>query len=156
MSNPYGAYLETKVLSASPLQVVHLAYEAAIEAVGQARLHLSEGRIQERSRSITRAVEFLVELSHGLDFKSGGDLSVQLARLYDYMQRRLCEANIKQIDEPLAEVRNLLQTLDEAWKEIATSDVSAAAAVGSSSASAGSSAWMTAADSSYRRAEYTL
>ena len=126
-SNPFAAYLETKVLSASPVQLVHLAYEGAIEAIADARAHLASRRISERARAITKAQLILTELQTSLDFKKGGDVSVQLGRLYDYMQRRITEANFKQIEEPLAEVQGLLQTLDEAWKTIAQAEVTTSA-----------------------------
>jgi hypothetical protein len=38
--------------------------------------------------------------------------------LYDYIQRRLLEANIQQSDAPLAEGLGLLSTLSEAWAGI--------------------------------------
>jgi len=118
-SNPFAAYQETKLLSASPVQLIHLAYEGAIDAIADARTHLAANRIQERVRSITKVQLILTELQNSLDFSKGGDMSVQLGRLYDYMQRRLTEANFKRIEEPLAEVQGLLETLDGAWKEIA-------------------------------------
>jgi len=127
-SNPFAAYLETKVLSASPVQLIHLAYEGAIEAIADARAHLAADRIQERVRSITKVQLILTELQNSLDFNKGGDMSVQLGRLYDYMQRRLTEANFKRTEEPLAEVQGLLETLDGAWKEIATTSASATVA----------------------------
>ena len=128
-SNPFAAYLETKVLSASPVQLIHLAYEGAIEIIVEARAHLAGNRIHERARAITRVQLILTELQNSLDFNKGGDVSVQLGRLYDYMQRRLTEANFKQIEEPLAEVQGLLQTLDEAWKEIAATGTTVPVAV---------------------------
>jgi flagellar protein FliS len=150
MSNPYAAYLESQVLSASPLELVHLAYEGAIKAIADAREHLAAGRIQDRARAIAKALDLLIELARGLDFERGGDLSVQLARLYDYMQRRLAEANAKQIAEPLAEVQGLLENLDEAWKTISTDTGMAAAATSSP-------AWTTTSDSAvYGRADFTL
>jgi flagellar secretion chaperone FliS len=149
-SNPYAAYLETQVLSASPLELIHLAYEGAIKAIVDAREHLAAGRIQDRTRAITKALDLLMELARGLNFEQGGDLSVQLARLYDYMQRRLAEANAKQIAEPLAEVQSLLENLDEAWKTISMADTGMAVA-------AASSPWVSTSDSAvYSRADFTL
>jgi flagellar secretion chaperone FliS len=151
--NPFGAYLESKILSASPLELVSLAYEGAIEAVRDARVCLAEKRIHDRSRAITKAQLILTELQHSLDFTHGGDLSVQLARLYDYMQRRLIDANFQQAEPPLVEVENLLETVRESWKELAQQQkpmVAAAAAPSSSS-------WMTSSEPvAYSRAELTL
>jgi flagellar protein FliS len=116
--NAHDAYLESRVLSADPLELVHLLYEAAIAAVREARRYLAEGEIAARSRSITRAFGILQELVVALDHDRGGEISGRLAQLYDYMQRRLLEANFQQTDQPLAEVLGLLATLAEAWQGV--------------------------------------
>jgi flagellar protein FliS len=116
--NAHDAYLESQVLSANPLELVHLLYEAAIAAVREARRHLAEEEIAARSRSITRAFGILQELVAALDHERGGEISTRLIQLYDYMQRKLLEANFRQTDEPLAEVLGLLATLTEAWEGV--------------------------------------
>lgn len=152
-SNPFAAaYLETQVLSASPVQLVHLAYEGVIEAIIEARSHLNAKRIHERSRAITRAQLLIKELETALDFNQGGDISVQLGKLYRYMQGRLREANFKQIEQPLVEVQGLLETVASAWKELSAKEnplsVTAASAsslsASSSSSSFPSSIWSSA------------
>jgi flagellar protein FliS len=117
-NNGHDAYLESRVLSADPVELVHLLYQASIQAVGDARHHLAEGRIMERSKAITRACKINIELAAALDFEKGGELSKRLAGLYDYMRQRLLEANLKQADAPLEEVLGLLTTLGEAWETI--------------------------------------
>jgi flagellar biosynthetic protein FliS len=72
----------------------------------------------ERSRAITKASQVLIQLITALDHKRGGELSLRLAALYDYMLRRLGEANFRQRDEPLAEVLSLLATLAEGWEGV--------------------------------------
>ena len=118
----YDIYLEAKVHSASPLQLVCMAYDCAIEVTGEAREHLRQRRIHERARAITQVMKILNELKEALDYARGGDMSLQLARLYAYMQDRLREANFRQIEEPLIEVQDLLGTLAEAWKQIAATE----------------------------------
>jgi flagellar protein FliS len=113
-----SAYLEESVLAADPVELVNLLYQACRQSVREAREHLAAGRIGERSRAITRACEILIELAGSLDHARGGEISQRLAQLYDYMQRRLLEANIKQSGEPLAEVLGLLNTLGEAWEAV--------------------------------------
>ena len=131
MSNPYRAYLESKVLSASPLELVHLALDGAIQALEDARAHLKAKRIPERSKSVTKAQLIVAELQKSLDFEKGGDLALQFARLYDYIQRRRIDGNFQQADEPLAEAQRLLLTLDEAWQEIGLASTAAAFATAS-------------------------
>ena len=93
--NAHDTYLEERVLSADPVELIELLHQAAITAVGDARRHLAEGRILARAKSISKACEILLELA--------------------YMHRRLVEANSRQSDQPLAEVARLLATLMEGW-----------------------------------------
>jgi len=114
-SNAHDAYLESRVESADPVQLVRMLYQGAIGSVREARNHLAKGDIAHRSRAISKAHAILTELLVSLDHERGGEISIRLARLYDYMQRRLLEANLQQVDAPLAEVLGLLSTLNEAW-----------------------------------------
>jgi len=113
--NAHDTYLEERVLSADPLELVDLLYQAGAAAVEDARRHLAEKRIAARARSISKACDILLELNTSLDFERGGELSVRLGQLYGYMHRRLVEANRRQSDAPLAEVAGLLATLREGF-----------------------------------------
>ena len=144
--NPYDTSLETRVLSATPTELIQLLYEGAIEAVQAARQHLSQGRIAERGRSVSKAVEILSELSRSLNHTAGGDLSSRLAALYDYMQRTLLEANFSQTDGGLAETEGLLKTMAEAWRELAGTASSGGSGV--SAPPADNFAWMSYASES--------
>ncbi len=119
-NNGHDAYLESRVLSADPIELVNMLYQGGMQAVREARLHLAEGRIAERSREITKACQIVIELAVSLDHERGGEISRRLALLYDYMHRRLLEANMRQSDEPLADVLGLLSTLAEGWEGIRT------------------------------------
>jgi flagellar secretion chaperone FliS len=114
----HDKYLENRVLSAEPLELVQMLYQGAIGAVQDARHHLANGEIMERSRSITKACAILTELTTALNRDAGGELTKRLGSLYDYMRRKLLEANFRQSDEPLGEVLSLLATLAEGWAEI--------------------------------------
>jgi flagellar protein FliS len=109
------AYLESKILSADGIELVQILYEAALEAVDKARRHLRQRDIAARSSEITRASAILAELALCVNHKPEPALSQNLVELYDYMQRRLTEGNLRQADAPLAEVSRLLATLLEGW-----------------------------------------
>lgn len=116
----FSNYLETEVMSADPLKLVVLLYRGAIEAVRHAQILLSSGDIAGRSARIGKAVDIIHELFRSLDHARGGAVSRQLMDLYDYMIRRLIEANTTQTAAPLVEVESLLSTLAEAWRECAS------------------------------------
>jgi flagellar secretion chaperone FliS len=117
-SNVYRNFIEEEVLSASPVKLIQLLYESALDAIGSARRHLRLGEIRARSRAITRAMAIVTELSLSLDRQAGRDLSKNLAELYGYIERLLIEANTRQTDAPLATAERLLTTLLEGWKAL--------------------------------------
>jgi len=116
--NASDAYLESRVLSADGIELVRMLYQSAITAVRDARRHLAANEIAARSRAIGKVHRIVTELAVSLDHERGGELSRGLARLYDYVSRRLLEANSQQTDQPLEEVLRLLSTVQEGWNGI--------------------------------------
>lgn len=113
------AYLETRVLSAAPIELVGILYEYATLSVQEARNALAQGDIAARSKAILKVIAILGELESSLDHEIGGEIAFNLGRLYRYMRERLTAGNLQRADEPLAEVEALLKTLGEAWQAIA-------------------------------------
>ena len=122
------SYIESRILTASPIELVAMLYDGAIAAVRDARRQLAQGDIAARSRAITKACEILIELTQGLDHARGGEISMRLAQLYDYIQHRLIEGNIQQSDAPLAEALGLLSTMAEGWHGLRAREVQVQAA----------------------------
>ncbi|CAB3745302.1 flagellar export chaperone FliS [Achromobacter ruhlandii] len=109
--------LETQVLGASPERLITLLYLGARAAIGQARIHLQEGRVAERGAAISKAIKIVDEgLKTGLNMEAGGDIAANLARLYDYIVRTLLTANLKADPEQLDIADRLLADLAEAWQ----------------------------------------
>ena len=69
----------------------------------------------ERCRNISKALAIVGELDGSLNHSVGGEMSMNLARLYQYLRERLTAANLMKEAEPLAEVESLLNTMAEAW-----------------------------------------
>jgi flagellar protein FliS len=118
-NRPLNAYFTDRILAANPLELVRLLYDNAQKEVETARRRLAEGDIPGRSAAISKAVEILIALDGALDHGRAPEMSRRLAELYDYLERRLLQANMEQADRPLAEVRGLLETLGGAWKQVA-------------------------------------
>jgi flagellar protein FliS len=94
---------------------VHLLYRGALDSVVSARRYLRVGDIPARSRAITKAMLIVTELSRSLNMQAGGEMSRNLAELYDYILKLLIQANTEQREAPLSEADRLLSTLLEAW-----------------------------------------
>lgn len=118
-TNVLGAYFEQEVLSADPLDLVCMLYQAAIGRVRDARRHLEARAVAPRCEAISKACDIVGELMSSLDLEKGGEVAFRLRDLYVYILSRLLEANLQKKDEPLAEAIGLLTTLGEGWRELA-------------------------------------
>jgi flagellar protein FliS len=113
----FGDYVHNSVEAEDPLGLVCLLYAKAIERLAAAREHLAAGRIRERAEAVAHVSQIVVELQTSLDVQRGGELAVNLARLYAYIQEQLMEANARQAPEPLEVSLKLLEILHEGWRE---------------------------------------
>ena len=109
-------YVDNEVLNVEPLELICLLYSKAIEKLHQARDHLAADRLTERGEAIGLSMEIVVELKGSLS-EDGGEIAVNLARLYDYLLEKLAEAHAEQKMESLDESLRLFSTLYEGWKE---------------------------------------
>lgn len=118
-NNGYQNYFDNQVLAASPLQLIQMLYGAALDSIAAARRHVRQKDIRARTRAINKALGIVTALSGCLNPEAGA-LSRNLAGLYAYVVRLLIQANLKQIEAPLAEAERLLTTLAEAWSACST------------------------------------
>ena len=121
--NAYGKRnLATEVETASPHRLIVMLFEGAIAACHMAKLHMQSGAIADKGMAISKAIAIIQEgLLLSLDREQGGELATNLASLYDYMGRRLIQANIKNDPASIDEVLGLLIGLKESWEQIAPS-----------------------------------
>jgi flagellar protein FliS len=110
-----AAYLESRILSADPIELIAILYEHAVLSVRDARECLAKRDVAGRAAKIAKAIAITGELESSLDHSVGGEIPMNLARLYQYIRERLTTANIMKEDAPLADVEGLLNTLAEGW-----------------------------------------
>ena len=122
-----GAYarvgVETSAMSASPHQLIVMLFDGAKTAIGMARHHMAGGDIAAKGKAISKAIAIVDNgLKAGLDAKAGGpegaELVERLSSLYDYVVRRLLQANLHDDPRALDEAEALLQNVASAWREI--------------------------------------
>ncbi len=101
------------------MRLVIALYDGAIDAVKQSKKCFLVGDVLGRGAAITRATNILTELIVSLDMEKGGEISLNLKKLYDYMQQRLLSAHMNKQIEPLTEVEGLLTDLLDGWNTVA-------------------------------------
>jgi flagellar protein FliS len=114
-ANHQREYITQRVLGASPMELIRLLYESALQSVDKALRALYSGDILERGQSINRAIEILTELRAALRHDVQPEYCATLAGLYGYMQRQLVRAHAERSEAPLQEVSRLIQTLLDGW-----------------------------------------
>jgi len=73
---------------------------------------------QAINNNILRAQDIIFELNVTLNIQQGGELAMTLRKLYDYMDRRLMEANLKKCLLTLKEVHGRIAVLRDAWAQM--------------------------------------
>lgn len=110
---------QSAVDGASPHKLVSMLYHAVSGEIATARGALLRGDVPEKCRAIGHAVQIIEEgLRAPLDFERGGALAATLADLYDWLQRRLTIANLKNDDAVLAECLEITRSMQDSWDEI--------------------------------------
>jgi len=111
--------LESAVLSASPHQLVVLLFDGALSAMKKATILMDQGDIPGKGQALSKAINIITNgLRAGLNHEAGGEISANLDNLYEYMTRRLLEANLHNDPAAIAEVERLLSNIADAWKQI--------------------------------------
>lgn len=112
--------VETGVTSADPHKLVLMLFDGAILTLGKARAAMEARQIEAKGEALSKAIEIInTGLKASLDQEAGGDMAGRLAALYDYMCERLVYSNAHNSTAAIDEVSGLLNSLREAWQDIA-------------------------------------
>jgi len=114
--NPYQQYQEQSIMTASPGELTLMLYNGCIKFIKQAKLYIEEKDIEKANNAIIRAQDIIYELMSTLNMDY--EISNNMMALYDYMNRRLIDANISKDIKVLDEVLNLTVEFRDTWMEV--------------------------------------
>ncbi len=122
--NTVRKYQELNVTTASPMQLILMLYDECIRALDRAETGFAIEdnptlRNETIGNNILHAQDIITELAVSLDMEKGGEIAINLQRLYDFMVNHLTTANVNKEVKPLREVRTMMADLREAWREVA-------------------------------------
>jgi flagellar secretion chaperone FliS len=110
---------ESAVEGATPHRLIQMLMSGGLDRLAQAKGAMERDDIAGKGLLIGKAISIIAGLQASLDRTYSSELAARLESLYDYMQRRLFEANIKNDSTILDEVADLLRTVKSGWDEIA-------------------------------------
>ncbi len=116
LNNAYQAYNNSKIMTASPAELTLMLYEGAIKFCNIAIMGIEEKNIEKAHNNIMKVENIITEFQATLDEKY--EVSKDFNNVYNYMQERLKEANLKKDKEILEEVLTHLRTMRDTWKEV--------------------------------------
>jgi flagellar protein FliS len=115
-------YKKKQIESATPVQLIILLYEGAIEYLNRAE-KVAEKKdndwIEKYHNHLIAAQNIVTELTISLNMEKGGDLAKNLFRLYEYINHKLVTANVEKDAQSISEVKDLLLTLKKGWVGLA-------------------------------------
>lgn len=115
-----STYRQNDITTRSPLELVVLLYDGLLSSLSACRAASDAGDMRGRAEGIAKALAIVAELQNTLDMDSGGEVAVELDRLYAYVLSRLTDANVHRSVEPIDEVHRLFSPLRDAWAQIAS------------------------------------
>ncbi|MBY6052170.1 flagellar export chaperone FliS [Cytobacillus firmus] len=116
ISNPYQSYQQNSVNTASPGELTLMLYNGCLKFIHLAKKAIEEKNIEMKNINIQKAQSIIQELMVTLNMDI--EVSKNMMSLYDFMNRRLMEANVKNDASILAEVEGLVTEFRDTWKEV--------------------------------------
>jgi len=118
MNRAQDAYRRTNVETADTASLVLMCYEATIRDLQQAKEDHASRRMDAAYERIRHGQDVITELLVGLDFERGGEIAVNLSRIYNYLLRELIGINSMKPPETYNGLISILEELREAWQEV--------------------------------------
>lgn len=116
LPNAYAQYNNSKILTASPAELTLMLYDGAIKFCNIAIVGVEQKDIEKAHNNIRKVSQIIAYLRQTLDMKY--PVSQDFDRIYEYLERRLLQANLKKDKEILEEVLLHLHSVRDNWKEI--------------------------------------
>ncbi len=109
---------QTGVEAATPHRLIMMLLDGALEKINLAKGFMQRNNVAEKGSHISWAISIIEGLRISLDKQEGGEIAENLEALYDYMTRRLAEANMNNDVAILDEISGLLLEIKSAWEAV--------------------------------------
>lgn len=115
MNGAANTYLTNKVMTASPQEITLMLYDGVIRFCNKAITFIDEANVEEAHKYIVKAQNIIEEFMIVVDRKY--EVGENLYLMYEYMYRRLIEANLHKDKTIIEEVITLIRGIRDSWKE---------------------------------------
>lgn len=115
-ANPYNAYKQNSVNTASKEQLLLMLVDGAVKYTKIARLAILDRNIERAHKELVRVQDIFLELMITMDRSSKA--MDDLYQLYEYIKNELAKANMKKDIKIIDEVLPLIEEIRDMWHEV--------------------------------------
>lgn len=112
----YNIYKDNSINFASKEQLLLMLVDGAVKYAKRAELAIEKKDVKLAHESLVRTQDIFIELMSTLN-RNAGDWAEQLFRVYEFINNKLVEVNIKKDLSLLREVLPLIQEVRDIWYE---------------------------------------
>lgn len=124
MNNYLDNYQKVQVTTVDRIKLVIMLYDGAISFLKTAIANLEKNDFAGKGVYIAKAQDIIDELNNSLNMKEGGEIAVNLRKIYNFLYFYLVKANLSRDKRKIEEVINILSTLRDAWEHVSEKEKS--------------------------------
>ena len=113
--NPYQQYKQNTVYTSTPQELTLMLYNGLVKFLKLAHQAIEEKDIEKANNNLVKAERIVNEFICSLDTQY--EISTGLYQIYDYMNRRMIEANIKKDKVIVEEIIGYAEELRDTWAQ---------------------------------------
>jgi len=115
--NAFNTYKNNSVNFASKDQLLLMLVDGAAKFSKIGRQAILDKDTKKAHENIVKTQNIFFELMTSLDVNMGGEWAQKLMNIYDFIVRRLTDANIKKSTEIMNEIIPLIEEVRDTWNE---------------------------------------
>lgn len=112
------AYLQSQVMTATTEELQMMLYEGAVRFAQQCRSHLDANDFEAAQFAYERVDAIMCELHSGLRPNRDAQMVDNFASLYNFVQIRMDEGNLKHDSSKIDDALQILRHLRETWRQV--------------------------------------
>ncbi len=110
--------IDSEIAVASPHRIIQMMFDGALLRLAQSRYAIENHDLQAKGVAINKAIGIINGLNNSLNMDVKDSVASNLSDLYDFMLRRISEANVNNDVLAIDDVTNILRTIKEGWDAI--------------------------------------
>ncbi len=112
-----NTYKAVNINTASQGKLILMLFDGAIKRAEEAIRQLEKNNMESVHRNLIRAQEIITELRSSLRIDIGGEIAVNIDRIYEYIHYLLVQGNLKKDPKPIRESIEHMKSMRDTWKE---------------------------------------